>query len=147
MAGSSKVDVFVAKVASAIDQADPSDSEGAFVYDSNPPELPPQPAGRCYHSRTLSATSITNAIVDPARYDSLTNGMARRQMKLLRSLGCHVEIDRTFLSILSAQQKPSVRISFAAGSVEGKYQLQTSNGRGVASSFPFLVWLPCLCTM
>ncbi|CAI4215098.1 unnamed protein product [Parascedosporium putredinis] len=42
-----------AKVASAVDEADDSDSEETFVYDSNPPDGP-----RRFHSRTPSATSM-----------------------------------------------------------------------------------------
>lgn len=51
---SSKAEVFEQKVASAVDEADDSDSEETFVYDSNPPD---GPRGR-YHSRTPSATSM-----------------------------------------------------------------------------------------
>lgn len=54
---SSKADIFEAKVASAIDDADVSDSDETFVYESNPPEqLPP----RRYHSRTPSTTSMAS---------------------------------------------------------------------------------------
>ncbi|SPN97328.1 related to vacuolar protein VAC7 [Cephalotrichum gorgonifer] len=52
-AASSKAEIFEAKVASAVDEADDSDSEETFVYDSNPPEGP-----RRFHSRTPSATSM-----------------------------------------------------------------------------------------
>lgn len=50
---SSKAEIFEAKVASAVDEADDSDSEETFVYDSNPPDGP-----RRFHSRTPSATSM-----------------------------------------------------------------------------------------
>lgn len=49
----SKAEIFEAKVASAVDEADDSDSEETFVYDSNPAEGP-----RRFHSRTPSATSM-----------------------------------------------------------------------------------------
>ncbi|KAL9944264.1 hypothetical protein ACHAQF_008675 [Verticillium nonalfalfae] len=56
--GSSKADIFEAKVASAVDEADSSDSEETFVYDSNPPDAGDRP--RRYHSRTPSATSMAS---------------------------------------------------------------------------------------
>ncbi|KAM0333158.1 hypothetical protein ACHAQA_001818 [Verticillium albo-atrum] len=56
--GSSKADIFEAKVASAVDEADSSDSEETFVYDSNPPDAADRP--RRYHSRTPSATSMAS---------------------------------------------------------------------------------------
>ncbi|KEZ38669.1 Phospholipid metabolism enzyme regulator [Scedosporium apiospermum] len=52
-AASSKAEIFEAKVASAVDEADDSDSEETFVYDSNPPD-----DRRRFHSRTPSATSM-----------------------------------------------------------------------------------------
>jgi hypothetical protein len=54
---SSKADIFEAKIASAVDEADSSDTEEAFVYESNPPESHPARSGR-YHSRTPSVTSM-----------------------------------------------------------------------------------------
>ncbi|KAK7744533.1 Vacuolar inheritance and morphology protein [Cytospora paraplurivora] len=58
-AASSKADIFEAKIASAVD-ADTSDSEETFVYDSNPPEASDRP--RRFHSRTPSATSMVSQI-------------------------------------------------------------------------------------
>lgn len=55
---SSKADIFEAKVASAVDEADSSDSDETFVYESNPPE--PRPSR--HHSRTPSATSLASQI-------------------------------------------------------------------------------------
>lgn len=54
---SSKADIFEAKVASAVDEVDSSDSEETFVYESNPPE-PHSARAHRFHSRTPSATSI-----------------------------------------------------------------------------------------
>ena len=58
---SSKADIFEAKVASAVNETNSSDSEETFVYESNPPEphsaRPPR-----FHSRTPSATSIKSQI-------------------------------------------------------------------------------------
>lgn len=59
-AASSKADIFEAKIASAVDEADTSDSEETFVYDSNPPDTGDRP--RRYHSRTPSATSMVSQV-------------------------------------------------------------------------------------
>ncbi|CAO1597382.1 SUMO1 sentrin specific peptidase 8 [Xanthoria calcicola] len=58
---SSKSDIFEAKVASAVDEANSSDSEETFVYESNPPE-PSSARPHRYHSRTPSATSMASQI-------------------------------------------------------------------------------------
>jgi len=55
---SSKADIFEAKVASAVDEANSSDSEETFVYESNPPDASDRP--RRFHSRTPSATSMAS---------------------------------------------------------------------------------------
>ena len=60
---SSKADIFEAKVASAVDQTNSSDSEETFVYESNPPE-PHSARPHRFHSRTPSATSMASQI-DP----------------------------------------------------------------------------------
>ena len=58
---SSKADIFEAKVASAVDEANSSDSAETFVYESNPPEpLSARPTR--YHSRTPSATSMASQV-------------------------------------------------------------------------------------
>jgi hypothetical protein len=56
---SSKADIFEAKIASAVDEANSSDSEETFVYESNPPD---HERPRRYHSRTPSATSMVSQI-------------------------------------------------------------------------------------
>lgn len=56
---SSKADIFEAKVASAVDEANSSDSEETFVYESNPPE-PHSGQPQRFHSRTPSATSTAS---------------------------------------------------------------------------------------
>jgi Vacuolar segregation subunit 7 len=58
---SSKADIFEAKVASAVDEANSSDSDETFVYESNPPE-PYVPRSARHHSRTPSATSIASQV-------------------------------------------------------------------------------------
>lgn len=59
-AASSKADIFEAKVASAVEEANSSDSDETFVYDSNPPDAGDRP--RRYHSRTPSATSMVSQV-------------------------------------------------------------------------------------
>ena len=56
---SSKADIFEAKVASAVDEVNSSDSDETFVYESNPPE-PLSARPHRYHSRTPSATSMAS---------------------------------------------------------------------------------------
>ena len=56
---SSKADIFEAKIANAVDEANTSDSEETFVYDSNPPETGDRNTRR-FHSRTPSATSMVS---------------------------------------------------------------------------------------
>ncbi len=58
---SSKADIFEAKVASAVNETNSSDSEETFVYESNPPESQSARTHR-FHSRTPSATSIKSQI-------------------------------------------------------------------------------------
>ncbi|GJN78931.1 hypothetical protein PLIIFM63780_002442 [Purpureocillium lilacinum] len=55
----SKADIFEAKIASAVDEANTSDSEETFVYDSNPPDTAER-SNRRFHSRTPSATSMAS---------------------------------------------------------------------------------------
>ncbi|KAH9900258.1 vacuolar segregation subunit 7-domain-containing protein [Xylariomycetidae sp. FL2044] len=58
---SSKADIFEAKVASAVEEANSSDSDETFVYDSNPPDVGDRPR-RYHHSRTPSATSLVSQL-------------------------------------------------------------------------------------
>ncbi|KAI5922738.1 vacuolar segregation subunit 7-domain-containing protein [Camillea tinctor] len=57
---SSKADIFEATVASAVEEANSSDSDETFVYDSNPPDVVDRP--RRFHSRTPSTTSMASQI-------------------------------------------------------------------------------------
>lgn len=57
---SSKADIFEAKVASAVEEANSSDSDETFVYDSNPPDVSERP--RRFHSRTPSAASVSSQV-------------------------------------------------------------------------------------
>jgi hypothetical protein len=60
---SSKADVFEQKVASAVDEADSSDSDATFIYESNATDQQPH-RSRHHHSRTPSMTSIVS-LADP----------------------------------------------------------------------------------
>lgn len=62
-ASASKADNFEAKIASAVDEANTSDSEETFVYDSNPPDGGDRTVRR-FHSRTPSATSMASQAPD-----------------------------------------------------------------------------------
>ncbi|KAF2835077.1 hypothetical protein M501DRAFT_942783 [Patellaria atrata CBS 101060] len=59
---SSKADFFEAKVADAVGEANSSESDETFVYESNPPDPPSRPSR--HHSRTPSTTSMAS-IGDP----------------------------------------------------------------------------------
>ncbi|KAF7190927.1 hypothetical protein HII31_08086 [Pseudocercospora fuligena] len=59
----SKADIFEARVANAVEDANTSDSDETFVYESNPPE--PQRRQR-HHSRTPSVTS-SHSVADQQR--------------------------------------------------------------------------------
>ena len=67
---STKADIFEAKIATAVDEANSSDSEETFVYESNPPE-PHSARPHRFHSRTPSAASTAS------HYDN--HGMKARQ--------------------------------------------------------------------
>ena len=80
---SSKADIFEAKVASAVGEADSSDSEETFVYESNPPE-PLSARTHKFHSRTPSTASTWSQIDHPgdrARQHSHQGVINRKSMK------------------------------------------------------------------
>jgi Vacuolar segregation subunit 7 len=70
---SSKADIFEAKIASAVDEADSSDSGETFVYESNPPETSERP--RRFHSRTPSATSMASQVDQRGNGRSIIHGV------------------------------------------------------------------------
>ncbi|KAL1954582.1 hypothetical protein VTO42DRAFT_917 [Malbranchea cinnamomea] len=71
---SSKADIFEAKVASAVDDADTSDSDETFVYESNPDTYPQR---HRYHSRTPSVTSMASQM---DQYGGRVRGPGMREM-------------------------------------------------------------------
>jgi hypothetical protein len=84
---SSKADIFEAKVASAVDEANSSDSEETFVYESNPPDTNDRP--RRFHSRTPSATSMASQVDQRNGVRSIIDGahsvMMKKSMKFANS--------------------------------------------------------------
>lgn len=78
-AASSKADIFEAKVASAVEDANSSDSEETFVYESNPPDVSDRP--RRFHSRTPSATSMASQVDQRNGVRSIIDGHHSVAMK------------------------------------------------------------------
>lgn len=94
---SSKADVFEQKVASAVDEADSSDSDATFIYESNPP--PEQGVHRSrhnHHSRTPSMTSLAS-LADPrlAIRDTHKNPGKKSSMKFINSFNPAVDGEAT----------------------------------------------------
>jgi hypothetical protein len=84
---STKADVFEQKVASAVDEADSSDSDATFIYESNPPpEQQPHRSRHHHHSRTPSMTSLAS-LADPrlAIRDAHKNPNKKSSMKFTNS--------------------------------------------------------------
>jgi hypothetical protein len=81
---STKADVFEQKVASAVDEANSSDSDATFIYESNPPEQQPPHRSR-HHSRTPSMTSIAS-LIDPRQIirDAHKNPGKKSSMKFAK---------------------------------------------------------------
>ena len=67
---SSKADIFEARVANAVEDANSSDSDETFVYESNPPEAPRRPVR--HHSRTPSVTS-SHSVAEGQRSAGMRN--------------------------------------------------------------------------
>lgn len=80
---STKADIFEAKIATAVDEANSSDSEETFVYESNPPE-PHSARAHRFHSRTPSATSTASFYDNHAakgRQDGQHSVVGKKSMK------------------------------------------------------------------
>lgn len=111
---SSKADIFEAKVASAVDEADSSDSAETFVYESNPPE-PLSARPHRFHSRTPS-TASTLSQIDPhglkGRLDRDHSIVGKKSMKFANN----------YNSITYADD--------ADGTVRGPHQTARGGGSG-----------------
>lgn len=80
---SSKADIFEAKVASAIDETNSSDSEETFVYESNPAE---RSSRNAHHSRTPSATSLASQVDQYAARNKLNARDASNSVATKKSM-------------------------------------------------------------
>ncbi|KAH0538124.1 hypothetical protein FGG08_005286 [Glutinoglossum americanum] len=107
---SSKADIFEAKIASAVDEADSSDSEEAFVYESNPPESHPPRSSR-YHSRTPSVTSMHSQADQRSGLRSvhLDGNQSKRSMKFTNNPYNNSAVDGDTFSSGGADGSGTVR--------------------------------------
>ena len=91
----SKADIFEAKVASAVDEADTSDSDETFVYESNPPDS----RSHRNHSRTPSGNSVTSQDQYSRNRHGVRSGSAlggKKSMKFSNSaFNSHLDEDGT----------------------------------------------------
>ena len=108
---SSKADIFEAKVASAVDEANSSDSDETFVYESNQPETHTRPRD---HSRTPSVASIASQVNhrDTSRSigDALAGGpriAGKRSMKFSSAYNDADSPDNRKDSIRSGNLRPA----------------------------------------
>ncbi|KAK4237765.1 vacuolar segregation subunit 7-domain-containing protein [Achaetomium macrosporum] len=99
---SSKADIFEAKVASAVEEANSSDSEETFVYDSNPPDARDRPLR--FHSRTPSATSMVSQIdrsgmrsIHAVMDSAGPAPMVKKNMKFVNSSNANGNSDSAFV--------------------------------------------------
>ncbi|TRX93414.1 hypothetical protein FHL15_005689 [Xylaria flabelliformis] len=95
---SSKADIFEAKVASAVEEANSSDSDETFVYDSNPPDAE---RPRRYHSRTPSAASMVSQVD--------RNGMRSIHAVLDNGSHNHVKKNMKFVNTYAGNGNESVQ--------------------------------------
>src|SRR5256885_2131601 len=123
--GSSKADIFEAKVASALDKTNSSDSEETFVYDSNPAD---RGSRNPHHSRTPSATSLTSQ-VDPygarnkANVRDASQGMtAKKSMKFTNAYNNNLDGE--------TGNQGSTRSSIRNGSSTPRHHHIGRHGRG-----------------
>jgi hypothetical protein len=115
---SSKADIFEAKVASAVEEANSSDSEETFVYDSNPPDGRDRP--HRFHSRTPSATSMASQ----AQVDR--NGM-RSIHTVLESAGPPIAVKKSMKFVNSYNSNAN---DSANGEDDGKGTGRSNVGAG-----------------
>ena len=112
-AASSKADIFEAKVASAVDEADSSDSEETFVYESNPPDTSDRP--RRFHSRTPSATSMASQVDQRNGSRALMDGGHSVAMKKSMKFANAYNNDRPEQAVGEDEGKGTARSSMGTG--------------------------------
>ncbi|KAL2178156.1 vacuolar segregation subunit 7-domain-containing protein [Thermothelomyces heterothallicus CBS 202.75] len=118
---SSKADIFEAKVASAVEEANSSDSDETFVYDSNPPDGRDRPMR--FHSRTPSATSMASQIDRP--------GM-RSIHAVMESSGPAVTVKKSMKFVNSSATNGHSDSGYADDDGRGTGRSNTGSARGTA---------------
>ncbi|CUS06753.1 unnamed protein product [Tuber aestivum] len=119
---SSKADLFARRVAEAVDEANSSDSEETFVYESNPPEASQRPTSR-FHSRTPSATSIQGGL-DP-------RGL---RLPLLSSMDGNQSTGRNRMKFASASAGNNANAASDGGAGEGSGDRGGAGGSGSSAA-------------
>ena len=124
---SSKADIFEAKVASAVDEANSSDSDETFVYESNPQEPQNSRVFR-HHSRTPSATSMASVKdLYPNRYNKTSGKEANHGVAGKRSMkftNTHHNLD------VDTSGQGSVRVDGRNGQATPRHHHFGRHGRG-----------------
>jgi hypothetical protein len=115
---SSKADIFEAKIASAVDEANSSDSEETFVYESNPPEVNERP--RRFHSRTPSATSMASQVDQRGNSRSIHGVMD----------GVHGVAMKKSMKFANSSHNNSNAPDSTAGDEDGKGTVRSNLGTG-----------------
>ncbi|KAM3433035.1 hypothetical protein MY4824_006196 [Beauveria thailandica] len=116
----SKADNFEAKIASAVDEANTSDSEETFVYDSNPPDGGDRTVRR-FHSRTPSATS--NASQPPDRQN------VRSIYGVMEGGGHHGPVPKKSMKFVNTFNGSGTE-SLTPGEEDGKASGRSAGGSG-----------------
>ncbi|KAI0549940.1 hypothetical protein F4679DRAFT_223358 [Xylaria curta] len=114
---SSKADIFEAKVASAVEEANSSDSDETFVYDSNPPDAE---RPRRYHSRTPSAASMVSQVD--------RNGMRSIHAVLDNGSHNHVKKNMKFVNTFAGNGNESLQGGDDDGRGTGRSNVSSARG-------------------
>lgn len=116
----SKADNFEAKIASAVDEANTSDSEETFVYDSNPPDGGDRTVRR-FHSRTPSATSMVSQPPDRQNVRSIYG--------VLEAGGHHGPVPKKSMKFVNTFNGSGTE-SLTPGEDDGKASGRSAGGSG-----------------
>ncbi|ATY66146.1 phospholipid metabolism enzyme [Cordyceps militaris] len=116
----SKADNFEAKIASAVDEANTSDSEETFVYDSNPPDGTDRTVRR-FHSRTPSATSMASQPPDRQNVRSIYG--------VMEAAGHHGPVPKKSMKFVNTFNGSGTE-SLTPGEDDGKATGRSAGGSG-----------------
>ncbi|KAJ4155324.1 hypothetical protein LMH87_000578 [Akanthomyces muscarius] len=116
----SKADNFEAKIASAVDEANTSDSEETFVYDSNPPDGGDRTVRR-FHSRTPSATSMVSQPPDRQNVRSIYG--------VMEASGHHGPVPKKSMKFVNTFNGSGTE-SLTPGEDDGKASGRSAGGSG-----------------